>query len=81
MATVQRELVLPLAGLAMLPPLRVALSDGARSRTLGFWGLELALFTAALLSLLAFAGWAAIGVYRLMRAELQVRNPPLAWLA
>jgi hypothetical protein len=73
--------LLPLAGLAMLPPLRVALTDGARSRTLGFWGLELDVFSAALLSLLAFAGWAAIGVYRLMRAELQVRNPPLAWIA
>lgn len=33
-----------------------------------------------LLSLAIFAGWAAVGAWRLMREELQVPNSPAAWL-
>lgn len=73
---------LPLVALlALLPLLQVALGDAARETALPWWGLEIRLFDASLLSALAFAAWAVVGVQRLMRAELQMRSPPWAWLA
>ena len=33
-----------------------------------------------LLSLALFLSWAVIGIYRLMRLELQMKNPPWVWL-
>jgi hypothetical protein len=35
----------------------------------------------SLISVVLFLGWAVFGIYRLMRAELQMRNGALAWLA
>ena len=48
---------------------------------LGFWGarLDANLFTT--LSLVAFAAWALVAAWRLMRLELQKQNGPLFWTA
>jgi hypothetical protein len=34
-----------------------------------------------LISILVFLGWSVLGIYRLMRSELQMRNGPFVWLA
>jgi hypothetical protein len=74
--------LLPLVGLlALLPLLQLIGSETARSVPVRWWGLETHPFGASLISSVVFAGWAVLGVHRLMRAELQLRNPPWAWLA
>jgi hypothetical protein len=51
------------------------------SAPVDWYGLQLEPAIFHLLSLAAFAGWALLGSYRLMRAELQFRTWPWAWLA
>jgi hypothetical protein len=69
---------------------RTAPTGGARLRgplswlfgggpDLHWWGLEAGVGWIAALSLAAFAGWAMLGAWRLMRLELQMRNFPWAW--
>lgn len=70
-----------LAFFIAMPVLQTTLTDAAWSEQLAWFGLRPAIFLAFLASLLAFAGWAVLGVHRLMRAELQVRGTPLVWLA
>ncbi len=50
------------------------------SGPVGWYGLPIEPGLFHLLSLSAFAGWAMLGFYRLMRAELQFRTWPWAWL-
>ena len=46
-----------------------------------FWGAEIDRNLFTTLSLVAFAAWAMIAAWRLMRLELQKRNGPLFWTA
>ncbi|MEM7222722.1 MAG: hypothetical protein AAF495_07075 [Pseudomonadota bacterium] len=50
-------------------------------RPILWYGLSLEATTFRLLSLAAFLGWSLLAVHRLMRAELQVKQWPWAWLA
>jgi len=70
-----------LAFFIAMPVLQATLTDAAWSEQLAWFGLRPTVFLAFLTSMLAFAGWAVLGVHRLMRAELQVRGTPLVWLA
>lgn len=45
-----------------------------------FWGHATPGLPFAALSLCAFAAWAVVGAWRLMRLELQVRNTPWIWV-
>lgn len=45
-----------------------------------WYGLPAQTASFALFSLAAFLAWALVGVYRLMRIELQYRNYPFVWL-
>jgi len=44
-----------------------------------WWGLSISATWFAVMSLAAFAAWALVGAWRLMRLELQMRNAPWAW--
>jgi hypothetical protein len=46
----------------------------------GFWGAEIPARLLMALSLVAFAAWALVGAWRLMRLELQMRNAPWVWV-
>lgn len=46
-----------------------------------FWGAELEANLFTTLSLAAFAAWALVAAWRLMRLELQKQNSPLFWTA
>lgn len=51
------------------------------TRTLLWWGHEFNLSGFHFASLLIFLGWALLGVWRAMRAELRFANGPFVWLA
>ena len=51
------------------------------SSTLVWWGHDFDLNTFHLASLLLFLGWALVGCWRTMRAELRLANGPWVWLA
>ncbi|HEX4180214.1 MAG TPA: hypothetical protein VHY32_05445 [Caulobacteraceae bacterium] len=44
-----------------------------------WWGQEIPALTFTSLSLGAFAAWAVVGAWRLMRLELQIHNTPWLW--
>lgn len=48
---------------------------------LTWWGARIDWPLFAFLSLAAFAAWALVGAWRLMRLELQMRNGPFVWAA
>jgi hypothetical protein len=50
-------------------------------QTLSWWGHDFNLSNFHLVSLLLFLGWALIGCWRAMRAELRFANGPFVWLA
>lgn len=50
-------------------------------QTLSWWGHDFNLSNFHLVSLLLFLGWALIGCWRAMRAELRFANGPFIWLA
>ena len=52
-----------------------------RGVSMGWWGVSLPVDVFALLSTLAFAAWALVGAWRLMRLEMQMRNTPWIWIA
>lgn len=58
-------------------PLLSALAPG---KTTAWFGFTFSTLWFAVFSLWAFAGWAAVGLWRLMCRELQLRKPPTAWL-
>ncbi|WP_455365339.1 hypothetical protein [Kaarinaea lacus] len=45
-----------------------------------WYGIQIRVLDFLLLSVIAFAGWSLIGIYRKMREELQFRNTPVYWL-
>jgi hypothetical protein len=49
--------------------------------TVAFWGASVDRQLFVTLSLVAFAAWALVAAWRLMRLELQKRNSPLLWTA
>ena len=49
--------------------------------TLDWWGHAFNLSSFHLVSLLLFLGWALVGAWRAMRAELRFANGPYVWLA
>jgi len=49
-------------------------------QTLGWWGFTFSANIFHLVSLLLFLGWALIGCWRAMRAELRFANGPYVWL-
>jgi len=51
------------------------------TQTLVWWGHDFNLSTFNLVSLLLFLGWALVGCWRAMRAELRFANGPYVWLA
>lgn len=51
------------------------------TKTLIWWGQEFNLSGFHFASLLIFLGWALVGVWRAMRAELRFANGPFFWLA
>lgn len=55
--------------------------EQAGTRTLIWWGQEFNLSGFHFTSLLIFLGWALLGVWRAMRAELRFANGPFVWLA
>ncbi len=69
-----------LAFVFAFPVLRTALAHDARALEASWYAVETTLFAVSLASALLYAGWAVLGVERLMRAELQVRGTPLVWL-
>jgi hypothetical protein len=50
-------------------------------QTLVWWGHEFNVSSFHLTSLLLFLGWALVGCWRAMRAELRFANGPFVWLA
>jgi hypothetical protein len=50
-------------------------------QVLNWWGRDFNLTAFHLVSLLAFLGWALVGCWRAMRAELRFANGPWVWLA
>jgi hypothetical protein len=50
-------------------------------QTLSWWGYDFNLNNFHLVSLLLFLGWALVGCWRAMRAELRFANGPFIWLA
>lgn len=50
-------------------------------RSLTWWGQEFNLTSFHFTSLMIFLGWALLGVWRAMRAELRFANGPFVWLA
>lgn len=73
-----------LALLAAVPALYVGLSDVAGTGLYGvatWYGHASDLLTATVVWLFAYAGWSVIGIWRAMRAELQMANGPWVWLA
>ena len=69
-----------LAFFLVLPLLQVFMGETARTTALPWYVWSASLFAAALLSALAFATWTVVGVHRLTRAELQMRNAPWVFL-
>ncbi len=67
-----------LALFAMLP--FFGFTESNYYRTVHWYGLHFQLIDFLLLSLATFIFWAILGIYRLMRAELQFRNQPWTWL-
>ncbi len=51
------------------------------SPDLQWWNLTVSLRNFDLISLALFTGWALVGCYRAMRAELRFANGPFVWLA
>jgi hypothetical protein len=49
--------------------------------TVSWWGHDFNLSSFHLTSLLLFCGWALVGCWRAMRAELRFANGPFVWLA
>lgn len=49
--------------------------------TVSWWGHDFNLSSFHLASLLLFCGWALVGCWRAMRAELRFANGPFVWLA
>lgn len=49
--------------------------------TVSWWGHDFNLSSFHLVSLLLFCGWALVGCWRAMRAELRFANGPFVWLA
>jgi len=69
-------------GLATLPMLAIAYPvfiDGWRGSRAWF-GIAIDMRPFIWCTFAAFTAWAVIGCHRLMRAELQLRNGPLAWI-
>jgi hypothetical protein len=58
-----------------------ASAGGFLLEAIDWWGLSIPTATFYVASLIAFAAWTLTANYRLMRAELQVQNGPLVWLA
>jgi len=60
-----------------------SISAFARSgeQSLVWWGHDFNLSSFHLVSLLLFLGWALVGCWRAMRAELRFANGPFVWLA
>jgi len=69
-----------LAFFLVLPLLQILMGDAARTTALPWYGWSASFFSTALLSAAAFATWTVVGVHRLTRAELQVRNAPWVFL-
>ena len=57
------------------------LSNSTYTPELNWYGWQVGGATFVTLSVLLFLGWALVGVWRMMQAELQVRTRPWAWLA
>lgn len=77
------SLWLSLVGLLCVLPFLVVLVpayDVGWSGELHWFGVPFSTRDFAVLSLSTFTGWAVLGCYRLMRAELEVRNRPWIWM-
>ena len=51
------------------------------TQSIAWWGHDFNLSSFHLVSLLLFLGWALLGCFRAMRAELRFANGPFVWLA
>ena len=51
------------------------------TQSIAWWGRDFNLSSFHLVSLLLFLGWALVGCWRAMRAELRFANGPFVWLA
>jgi len=66
------------------PVLYIGLSDIAETKlyfVTTWYGHVYELLAATVVWLYAYVGWSLVGIWRLMRAELQMPNGPWAWLA
>lgn len=59
----------------------VSAFERSGTSTLVWWGHAFSLGSFHLVSLLVFLGWALVGCWRAMRAELRFANGPYVWLA
>ena len=59
----------------------VSAFERSGTSTLDWWGHTFNLSSFHLVSLLVFLGWALVGCWRAMRAELRFTNGPYVWLA
>lgn len=78
-----RVFVFQILGIAATLPFAffaVWTSDTVRDDRITWFDFPLSIQNFAMLSILLFAGWAIVGVYRLMRLELQKPATPLVWL-
>lgn len=76
-------MLLQLAALGCAAPLLVVAASAFRSGwgpDVRWFGVPLSLHSFVLASAAAFTAWAVIGCYRLMRAQLQLRNAPWVWI-
>jgi len=53
--------------------------DSSQGAPVVWWGMELHALWFVVASLVVFAAWAVVGLWRRMRVELQVRNWPVMW--
>jgi len=64
--------------IAALPVISVAYRE---TGFLTWYTLQVRILDFILLSVVVFAGWSLVGIYRKMREELQFRNTPVYWFA
>ena len=68
--------------IAMLPFLVLGITDesGSGANVVSWYGASYGRLNFVLSSLAVFTAWSFLGVYRMMRTELQIRNAPWTWL-
>lgn len=70
----------PIVALTRILGENLSKSDGLSTAHIIWWGIEFLAFDFITLSVVLFTLWSVLGAYRLMRSELQFKQPPTAWI-